>query len=59
MVSSVTPRLSKEGKLKEGCECLDKSDNHYHCPDCDKKYEDETHKEKRTEECDCGFEFGC
>ena len=44
-----------------GCKCEDKSDNHYHCPGCDKKYDDETNTspEKRTKKCGCGFEFGC
>jgi len=44
----------------ESCSCPDgNSDNHYHCPGCDKKYMDETNKSKRTKECSCGFEFGC
>lgn len=33
-------------------------DNHYHCPDCKKKYADETNT-TRTAICRCGFEFGC
>lgn len=33
-------------------------DNHYHCPDCNKEYADETNTE-RTPVCACGFEFGC
>ncbi len=43
------------------CKCIDKSDNHYHCPGCEKRYDDETNlePEKRTKECGCGFEFGC
>lgn len=35
------------------------NDNHYHCPDCNKEYADETQKKERTEKCECGFEFGC
>ncbi len=38
-----------------------KEDNHYHCPDCDKKYSDETSRSasERTKKCKCGFEFAC
>lgn len=45
----------------EACKCINKSDNHYHCPGCDKKYADETSRsqEQRTKQCGCGFKFGC
>lgn len=45
----------------EQCKCIDKNDNHYHCPNCQKKYEDETNldPEERTKECSCGVKFGC
>lgn len=43
-------------------ECgLSSEDNHYHCPDCQKSYADETSRapEDRTKSCACGFEFEC
>lgn len=40
---------------------LSKGDNHYHCPECPTRYEDETNlaSENRTKSCSCGFKFGC
>lgn len=40
---------------------LSKADNHYHCPECPTRYEDETNvaSENRTKSCSCGFKFGC
>jgi hypothetical protein len=57
ILSNSVAKFGTEG----GCGCLDKSDNHYHCPSCDKKYSDETNKkaEERTKKCGCGFKFGC
>ncbi|MBI2337817.1 hypothetical protein HYU95_01405 [Candidatus Daviesbacteria bacterium] len=51
---------SSEVKIGGICnECRESSfDNHYHCPDCNKKYADETNTE-RTSTCACGFKFGC
>lgn len=58
--SSLKKLLKELGIEVKDCECPDGNpDNHYHCPDCGKKYEDETHKAERTKECSCGFEFGC
>ncbi len=36
-------------------------DEHYHCPDCNRKFADETSlsPDARTKECGCGFKFGC
>lgn len=53
--------LAGKESLEGGCKCINKSDNHYHCPGCDKKYADETSKaqNQRTKECQCGFKFGC
>lgn len=49
-----------ETSKNKKCNCLEGNhDNHYHCPDCDKKYADETHKKERTEKCPCGFKFAC
>lgn len=50
--------------LEKGCGCENKSDNHYHCPKCNMKYDDETKTsaENRTKVCkkeNCGFKFGC
>lgn len=66
IVSSLTPRNGVEMPGVElegegGCSCEENTDNHYHCPDCDKKFDDETQKkpEERTKKCNCGFEFGC
>lgn len=52
---------TETGGLDEACKCMNKSDNHYHCPGCDKKYADETKRsqEQRTKQCGCGFKFGC
>lgn len=40
---------------------LPKGDNHYHCPECEKRYDDETNIDanSRTKECGCGFKFNC
>lgn len=37
------------------------ADNHYHCPDCSRKFADETNvsPDSRTKGCKCGFKFGC
>ncbi|MBI3443195.1 hypothetical protein HY008_00835 [Candidatus Woesebacteria bacterium] len=37
------------------------ADNHYHCPDCNLEYADETNisPENRTPVCSCGYVFGC
>lgn len=56
--------VAKFGLEKEGCGCENKSDNHYHCPKCKMKYDDETNAsaENRTKVCKkdgCGFKFGC
>lgn len=43
-------------------ECgMPNADNHYHCPDCNHKYADETNRsdKERTKQCGCGFQFGC
>lgn len=49
-----------EGSTR-GCEDCnnENSDNHYHCPGCNKKYADETNSTHRTEKCGCGFRFHC
>lgn len=61
-VSAVSGGVS-EVKIGGTCEHCDESsaDNHYHCPDCNKRYADETDKsaEQRTKNCPCGFQFGC
>jgi hypothetical protein len=67
LVKSITPRFGEESLISERSfghceECQENSsDNHYHCPKCEKKYADETDKsqEERTKWCSCGFEFGC
>ncbi len=51
--------FGEEGKE---CGCLDgNTDNHYHCPDCEKRYADETNKtpDQRTKQCSCNFKFAC
>lgn len=60
-LSEVLGSLSGVESMEEGCKCINKSDNHYHCPGCDRKYADETNKPsgQRTKECQCGFKFGC
>lgn len=52
-------KFAGESKNKKECECIIKTDNHYHCPNCGKKYADETHREHRTEQCQCGYKFSC
>ncbi|MDO8461145.1 MAG: hypothetical protein Q7S38_01740 [bacterium] len=50
------------GEEGEECGCPDgNTDNHYHCPDCKKRYADETNKtpDQRTKQCSCNFEFAC
>jgi hypothetical protein len=63
VIQSLNPRIAKSDKVleKEECSCGENTDNHYHCPDCDHKFSDETAKtaEQRTKKCGCGFEFGC
>ncbi len=41
--------------------CGKESDGHYHCPDCKKRYANETHlrPDQRTKLCVCGFKFNC
>jgi hypothetical protein len=62
ILSNSVGKFGVEGLLEEGgCNCENKSDNHYHCPKCDEKYADETklEPEDRTKKCGCGFKFGC
>lgn len=63
VVYSLSARLGLEGPElgaeKVKCDCIDKSDNHYHCTSCGKKYADETHNKERTKKCECGFKFNC
>ncbi|MEX2007173.1 MAG: hypothetical protein WD992_00145 [Candidatus Levyibacteriota bacterium] len=63
LLSSSLQKILKELDIEteSECNCPDgNTDNHYHCPDCNKKYADETNTE-RTKKCPppCGFEFGC
>lgn len=57
--------VSEFGRKADGtevCSCgASKEDNHYHCPDCQKWYADETLKApgERTKQCGCGFKFPC
>lgn len=54
---------SNESKGSKCDSCTrDTSDNHYHCPDCNESYKDETSKAAtdRTKECrSCPFKFAC
>ena len=69
--NSRMPEFSKPFSVKEfgdetengKCGQCGKSaeDHHYHCPDCKREYSDERSKSagQRTQECGCGFKFGC
>lgn len=53
---------SKENRKGTCKDCgLPNTDSHYHCPDCNHKYADETARSaaERTKQCGCGFQFGC
>lgn len=57
--SSGGSREAREGVCSEcGMPSLD---SHYHCPECNLKYADETGRspDARTKQCGCGFQFGC
>lgn len=57
---SGTSRLERRDGACEACG-RDGSDGHYHCPDCNLTYTDETDvaPENRTKNCSCGFVFEC
>jgi len=61
LVEEARHSVKEFDEINKKCEdCQETSiDNHYHCPGCKKKYADETSKIDRTEECNCGFAFGC
>lgn len=57
-----TENLSQEDPFSNCAVCSrSKADNHYHCPDCETTYADETSKAagERTKQCNCGFKFNC
>lgn len=63
IIGGIKSIFSKEGGKFGSCgECgMPNQDKHYHCPDCSKKYANETDiaPENRTKSCNCGFKFGC
>lgn len=62
--SAATGSSGGSREVREGVcsECgMSSLDSHYHCPDCNLKYSDETDRspDARTKQCGCGFQFGC